>query len=443
MTDWVPVLVPSNDTTTRALEAVDAIADAITNRTFLMGEVVTKRQNPYDEALLFAYLAVVRNDMDWADRAIQCLNSAVDQAAKGTPHAGLFGGFSGLGWTLEHVSMLLARLPLPQGEAPEDDCGSLSLEGREDLNQDVDIAVLRALRKIGPLSCYDLISGLVGLGVYLFERWPNENAQMGIQEVFDHLERMAQVSHLGITWHTGPDLLPEWQRKDYPSGYFNLGVAHGIPGIIHFLSQVSTSGIVDPKRSHRLLEGAMSWLISQQRPPGSRSRFSSWIAPEREPGDSRLTWCYGDLGILAVVLQVARRSGRADWSKFSGELLAHCLAWPADSAGAEDAPLCHGAAGIAHIFNRIYQSERDDRCLAAAVNWYERTLAMRKPGTGVGGFCSRTVPKLDGPSVWEPNPAFLDGSIGIALALLAATAPIEPCWDRALLLSTRSLANSQ
>ena len=46
-----------------------------------------------------------------------------------------------------------------------------------------------------------------------------------------------------------------------------------------------------------------------------------------------------------------------------------------------------------------------------------------------------TRPDPDGPTIWEPSPDFLDGAIGVALALLAALAPVEPLWDRLLLLS--------
>jgi hypothetical protein len=234
--------------------------------------------------------------------------------------------------------------------------------------------------------------------------------------------------------------LPDWQREQCPNGYYNLGVAHGIPGIIHFLSEVSSAGVVDPQRAHRLLEGAVNWLIAQRRSSGSRSLFSSWIVPGEESSDCRLAWCYGDLGILAVLLQVARRAGRDDWQKFANSLLEHCLAWPDDQAGVVDPPLCHGAAGVAHIFNRIYQSHGDFRCRDAALAWYERTLAMRHAGAGVGGFFASTRPDPAAPIVWEARTAFLDGAIGITLALLAATTPVEPAWDRMLLLSARTIA---
>jgi hypothetical protein len=251
------------------------------------------------------------------------------------------------------------------------------------------------------------------------------------------LESLAEHTGTGTTWHSAPGLLSEWQRAQCPNGYYNLGVAHGIPGIIHFLSEVSALTIVDHQRSHLLLEGAVNWLISRSRPSGSLSRFSAWIVPGEDPSDSKLAWCYGDLGILSVLLQVARRAGREDWKRFANQLLDHCLAWPPDSSGVGDAALCHGAAGVAHIFNRIYHSEGEPRCLNAALAWLDLALAMRQPGTGVGGFSSLTVPDPSGPIVWEANPNFLDGAIGVALALLAAMTPVDPAWDRMLLLSGR------
>ena len=64
--------------------------------------------------------------------------------------------------------------------------------------------------------------------------------------------------------------------------------------------------------------------------------------------------------------------------------------------------------------------------------WFERTLAMRQPGKGVGGFWTYAPEKMP---VWDPDPSLLSGAVGITLALLAAISPIEPAWDLLLLLS--------
>jgi hypothetical protein len=36
---------------------------------------------------------------------------------------------------------------------------------------------------------------------------------------------------------------------------------------------------------------------------------------------------------------------------------------------------------------------------------------------------------------WRAEPGLLTGTAGVGLALLAATTPIEPAWDRALLVA--------
>ncbi len=446
MTQWSPIISSSDKIAIATQEAVDAIVKSVIARDYESTRRVALHDRTCEPALLYGYLALAQNDLAWATRATECLNQAIDEAAQQPGYLGLFGGLTGLGWTVEHISRLLDQLSFPAEDEPnadlvrDNDTAVDEPASDEDLNAEIDAVVLRNLQHFDSDKPYDLISGLVGFGVYFLERLPRDSAAQGIQAVFGHLETLAQFTEAGTTWYSGPELLPEWQRQQCPNGYYNLGVAHGIPGIVHFLSEVSATTIVDEQRSGRLLEGAVNWLISQRRPAGSSSAFSAWIAPGEEPSNSRLAWCYGDMGILAVLLQVSRRAGRDDWNKFANDLLDHCLDWPPEESGVGDAPLCHGAAGVAHIFNRIYQSERDIRCRDAALAWFGRALAMRQPGSGVGGFSSLTRPEPSEPIVWDASPAFLDGAIGVALAFLAAMNPVEPCWDRKLLLSARTFA---
>ena len=95
--------------------------------------------------------------------------------------------------------------------------------------------------------------------------------------------------------------------------------------------------------------------------------------------------------------------------------------------------LCHGAAGIAHLFNRLYQDTGDDELADGARRWYTLLLAARTADRGVGGFMA-WQPASDGRMGWAAVPGFLSGSAGIAMALLAATTPLAPDWDRILLL---------
>jgi hypothetical protein len=99
-----------------------------------------------------------------------------------------------------------------------------------------------------------------------------------------------------------------------------------------------------------------------------------------------------------------------------------------------DAGLCHGAAGLGHLFNRLFQATGDPGLGAAARSWFERTLQMRRPGRGVGGYEAWQAGD-GGEMTWVADAGLLTGATGIALALLGATTATEPVWDRMLLVA--------
>jgi hypothetical protein len=52
-----------------------------------------------------------------------------------------------------------------------------------------------------------------------------------------------------------------------PRGYYNLGLAHGVPGVIAFLGKVCAVGVACDK-ARPLLDGAVHWLLEQEGPDG-------------------------------------------------------------------------------------------------------------------------------------------------------------------------------
>jgi hypothetical protein len=109
-------------------------------------------------------------------------------------------------------------------------------------------------------------------------------------------------------------------------------------------------------------------------------------------------------------------------------------AWqrPVDQSGVVDAGLCHGAAGLAHLFNRLYQATQETWLAEAARFWFDQTLTLRRPGHGLGGYTAwHLAPhgKMD----WVTDASFLTGAAGVALTLLAGVSSAEPAWDHVLL----------
>jgi hypothetical protein len=215
-------------------------------------------------------------------------------------------------------------------------------------------------------------------------------------------------------------------------------MAHGVPGAAAMLGAVAA--LPEPElaqaaaRARELCEGAIRWMRAQRLPPDPRGCFPGIIGREpRAAGLARTAWCYGEPGIAAALWSAAIHTGSdpAEWR----ELALDAARRPAELCHVSDPNLCHGAAGLAHLWNRLYQASGDPGFRDAARGWFERTLAMRRPGEGIGGFTARRsrVPGVDDTQIDQAAPEFLDGALGVGLALLAGLGGDEPGWDRLLL----------
>jgi hypothetical protein len=100
--------------------------------------------------------------------------------------------------------------------------------------------------------------------------------------------------------------------------------------------------------------------------------------------------------------------------------------------GVKDAGLCHGAAGLMHIFHRLHQTTDDARLLPAIRRWFHVTAELHEPGRGSGGFARYVhspTPR------WIADVGLLSGCAGVGLALHSLLVPDAWEWDRALLSS--------
>jgi lantibiotic modifying enzyme len=366
-------------------------------------------------AILHGYLAQAGRGTAHADVAVRCLRRASTAMTDKPMEASLYGGLTGVGWALAHLQR---RVPGLDGE---EDCG------------EIDEVLLHHLEQSPWRDDYDLISGLVGFAVYALERMiPGTDAARLVavaclERVVDRLAETAQQRGERVTWWTNPAWLPAETREKSPRGYYNLGLAHGVPGVIAVLGLACAAGVARPK-ARPLLEGAVNWLIVQQKPHG----FPHWVQPEVTDGPARLAWCYGDPGVAAALLWTARCVAEPAWEREALAIARRAARRPPDQAGVRDAGLCHGAAGLGHLFNRMFQATGEQQFCQAARYWFEQTLAMRRPGQGIGGYQAWQLGDAGEP-IWVTDSGLLTGSTGIALALLAATTPVEPVWDRMLL----------
>src|SRR5450432_2674107 len=179
-----------------------------------------------DRALLRAYAEPIVPDPDDAGgAALATAFAAIDPR-----NVALFGGAARIGWTVAHL-----------------------VEEADEACAPIDDVIVRQLDHDIP---FDLISGLVGIGVYALERGAAGEAMAA--RVLDHLERLAQPRGGGVAWKSSPNHLPPWQREHAPNGHWDLGLAHGTPGVIGLLARFAARGM---QKAPTLLDAAVKFLL--------------------------------------------------------------------------------------------------------------------------------------------------------------------------------------
>ncbi|NMO13528.1 hypothetical protein HPC49_09720 [Pyxidicoccus fallax] len=403
---WHPVLDGAERL--RALELARGVYEALRAGAL-------RRANPSlddglpSAALLSAYLA--RAGLDSGEPEA-LLEAAAARAADVTLDASLFRGFTGLAWALAHLD-------------------AADADGLEDVDEQLEEVAAGAP---APGRGLDLISGLAGVGVYALERLPDPRARALLARVAVRLTEAAQRAPQGRGWWTPAEHLPPTKRERFPSGAWDLGLAHGAAGMLAVLAGAHRAEVLTPA-GRDVLMGARTFLEAQC----EAHRAPAYLPPTGPAASTRPAWCYGTPGVALGLFWCARALDDAE-----GEARALVLARAAareareEEARFEEPGLCHGTAGLAHFFNRLYQASGDATLGEAARQWLRRTLDSHQVGQGVGGFRARGR-QPDGRLGWTEEPGLVVGATGVALALLAGASAIEPGWDRTMLFSVRGL----
>jgi lantibiotic modifying enzyme len=364
-------------------------------------------------AIFHAYLAEARGRARDRDLAEQHLDRAAETLSARSLAATLFSGFVGIGWAVEHLTgRLFSRV---EGEDP---------------TSEIDEAVREELDLGTRVHDFDLVTGAVGLGVYALER-PIAAGRVLFARVLADLEARAEATPEGLAFRTRPGSIPGQLRDQFPDGYFNLGLAHGAPGVVALLAAACWRDI-ERDRARSMLERTLAWLLAQRQPAEVGSAFGQRSGALEA---TRCAWCYGDPGVSIALLHAARALDDRELEQVALSIARAAADRSQHRSGVRDAGLCHGAAGLALIFNRLHQSTRDPTCLEAARTWCARTLDLWQPaesGTGFRRCHGATTEQVQ----WVEDPSLLGGAAGIGLALLSAVTPRDPAWDRMLLLST-------
>lgn len=202
-----------------------------------------------------------------------------------------------------------------------------------------------------------------------------------------------------------------------------MGVAHGVPGILGALAR--TYRVATLPKAHRLVKAAVQWLLANRRPNDGGSAFGRYAAYS-DRYSCRSAWCYGDPGVAASLLLAARTIGESRWEVVAIEIARKDCARSIEESGAVDASLCHGTAGLGHLYNRMFQTTGLDVFHQAARLWFDRTVNWLETLRANSRSFSEAT---------HGETGLLEGIAGTGLALLAALGGPMPDWDKPMNLS--------
>ncbi len=368
-------------------------------------------------ALFYAWLSRSGLDANAADRAERFLGESIELLPSKTLDASLFCGFPGVAWTVEHL--------LAMSEEESDD----------DPNADIDDAIIAALEDPSFVPVYDLIDGLAGIGVYALERGERASALHIATLVLERLEDTACPQTVGIAWPSGTLTRTAQGRGVLPQEtYFNLGLSHGIPGVVGILARFAQRSDLR-SRARPLLKQSVEWIMAQRLADNETGVFPDYVSPleTEQPPPARTAWCYGDPGVAAALYAAGKSLERPEVSSFAVRVAQVAARRDVATTSVVDAGICHGSAGIAHIFHRIHRASGDPVCRDAAIAWFERLLKRTTDRPALAGFPTFCFERTHEGEYIE-DPAWLTGAAGVGLVLLAAISDLEPRWDRLLLL---------
>jgi hypothetical protein len=353
---------------TATLEIAREIAHAELDPILGPSKIIDLAHGKAGRALFFANLARATGDTSYAVRSTELLDEAIDGIADTQLFPGMLFGFTGIAWVHQHL-----------GADPE-------------VLDTIDEALLEHV-SIDPWTgrC-DYALGLAGYGVYLLSR-PSSQV---VDAALDRIER-----HLVAT------AASDSQRAWWPPPSFVTHEIDMLTGMAGIASYLATAWPRLGASARALLPKALNWIWADL-------HDRVWARPVDRPA----WWCHCVVAFAA--LRGARRLDDATWWE-RGLAIARRI----PEASLPDASFYYGAAGVAHMFHRIYRATGDAAIGDTARAWFERVLAMRVPGTGIAGYRALAP----GDDQWTAYPGVTMGVAGIGLVLLAGWSDVAPSWD--------------
>lgn len=364
--------------------------------------------------ILFDEMAYAFPAEDWPLQARKQL-SLLARATRVGPisHSGLYGGAAGVASALRRLS--------------ERETGLRSVVAELDCEIVRSVHEQPTLIGVDPQEdfYYDIISGRAGVLSYLLTTTSRSKETVKAIEfliseliwmstLVEGLPKRALIVARGTARQNS-------LARAMPDGYYDLGMAHGLPGVLAALSMAISHGY-GGTAARTAAYAASEWLIEQI----VRDRWGPcWpLALPRagapgSPGQARAGWCYGTAGISRSLWLAAEALQSGGMRQLAIASMQAGLRRLAKDGPLDSVTLCHGTSGV---LAACYAFSLDGVRIEGLKELMEQTLRgfSTKYQFGVRDTTS-TGEDLD-------DPGLLTGAAGVALILLAVSTGMRADW---------------
>lgn len=293
---------------------------------------------------------------------------------------------------------------------------------------------------------YDIINGLGGVGRYLLlyiehfgtkeDCWQEKTALEQILRYFVKLSADIDIDGKKIIgfYVANENLWPKDRRQQYLYGILDFGIAHGMAGSLALMTYAAEQDMaVDGQMQaiDKIIE-----IFNEHTAIKNDIIYWPMILPAelyKQAGaavvGSRMSWCYGSIGISCVLYQVNKYFG-TDSTKYLRNL-EHIAQAPKEMYNLLSPIICHGFAGTMAMFNQICKETLDKDLLPGLYMCLDELLQLHNSDFPYGfkniDFESKDLPD-------EDDDAYLNGTTGVIVALLALFNP-NSLHEKHLLIS--------
>jgi len=353
-----------------------------------------------------------------SDIGLDIISNCIDKINTNYDYPTFCTGIAGLAWVCDH---------LEKEKFIEID-NDILLSGFDDY-------LYKAMINDFKKNNYDFLHGGIGYAFYFLTRYENTSSkrlknkyQDILLEVIYYLRKLSEKEGENkIKWASIID------RDTNEQGY-NLSLSHGMSSIIGILTKLHEKESFKEATSP-LLKGAINYILSfKNLEEKDVSVFPDTIPRTDKKLDynSRLAWCYGDLGIGIRLWFAAKTLNNEELKATAISILKHtALRVDKKETKVLDASICHGSYGNAQIFNRMYKETNIKEFKTATNFWIQDGINKAIHKDGYAGYKQLKGNKGN----WESETNLLEGVAGIGLVIIDYLSDFDSNWDTCLMIS--------